>query len=376
VTVRLCRVSDGKTLWSDKFDDYFSNIFAVQYTISEKVADALALKLTEAERTHMNKRSTESAEAYQLYLQGLYLSSKRINQATLSALEYYEKATEKDPDYALAYAALASASVLRAGEAGDEKLRDKARTAALKAIGLDPQLADAQVALGQILMRTDWDWPGAERAFSQAIKINPNLASAHAALSTLLTAFGRFDEANREMELACRLDPTSANLRSDLAWTLHIGRRYSDAVEEARKAVKLDTWSYTPRRQLSKALLMLGRYDQALQEAHKALDIAGSRNRRVLAEFGNAQALSGQVAEAKATLRDVREGNWADPEPHYEVAVLSAALHEPDRAIESLTSAVNLRLTRVIWMNVDPDLETLRHDPRFQDLLRKMRLTQ
>src|SRR6266851_344867 len=247
VTVRLYRVRDGTSIWADRFDDNVTNIFAVQDAISERIADTLALRVTETERQHLTKRSTENTEAYQLYLQGQYLATKRFGESGHQAIEYYQRAVEKDPDYAAAYAALSYSCVLQAGEGGDETLKNQARMAAMKAISVDNQLADAHVALGDVLMRMDWDWTGADRAFSKAIAIDGNLATAHAAKSILLTAFGRHDEAIREMEAACRLDPSSAILRSDLAWTLHFGRRYKEAVKESRTAVQLDPWSYTPR---------------------------------------------------------------------------------------------------------------------------------
>ena len=286
VTVSLFCLPDGWALWAEKFDDNFTNIFAVQDAISEKIADSLALKVTEEERQHLTKRSTENTEAYQLYLQGQYLATKRFGESGHKAIEYYQQAVSKDPDYAAAYAALAYSAVLQAGEGGDEALKNQARMSAMKAISLDNQLADAYTALGDVLMRLDWDWTGADRAFSKAIAINGNLATAHAAKSILLTAFARHDEAIREMETACRLDPSSAILRSDLAWTLHFAKRYEEAASESRKAVQLDPWSYTPQRQLSKALMMLGKYDEALNEAKKTLDITGGHSRRVLAELG------------------------------------------------------------------------------------------
>jgi len=374
VTVRLYRVRDGTSIWADKFDDNFTNIFAVQDAISERIADTLALRVTETERQHLTKRSTENTEAYQLYLQGQYLATKRFGESGHQAIEYYQQAVEKDPDYAAAYAALSYSAVLQAGEGGDENLKNRARMAAMKAISLDNQLADAHIALGDVLMRMDWDWTGADRAFAKAIAIDGNRATAHAARSILLTAFARHDEAIREMEAACRLDPSSAILRSDLAWTLHFGRRYEEAVKESRTAVQLDPWSYTPRRQLSKALMMLPNYDEALQEARKALDVTGGHSRRVLAEMGKVYAAWGKAAEARAILKDVRQGTWKQPEPHYEVAVLLAALGEKKAALDSLKTAIDLRLARVVWIKSDPELDSLRQDPRFEELLRQMRL--
>ena len=374
VTVRLYRVSDGTPVWADTFDDSFTNIFSVQDSISERVAGAFAIKLTETQQQTMAKRSTENTEAYQYYLQAEYLATKRLKEATTEAIEYYQKAVDRDPEYALAYAKMAAACARRAGEGMGEALRDRARTAALKAISLDNELPEAHIALGEVLMRADYDWTGADRALTRALTLNGNLSAAHASRSILLTAFARHDEAIREMDTACRLEPSSAVLRSDLAWSLEFSRRYEEAERKSREAVALDPWSYTPRRQLAKALLMLARYPEALSECQRAMDISGGHSRRILAELGKVYAAWGKTAEARGILEQLRRGSWTEPEPHYEMAVLYAALGDRNAALTSLSTAIQMRLTRVIWMKVDPELDSLHGDPRFTDLLKQMRL--
>src|SRR6266478_2803358 len=375
VTVQLLSAREGKQLWAETFDDYFTNIFAVQDTISEKVASALSLDLGGSDRPAGSRRSTENTEAYRLYLQGQYLASKRLHEATLGAIEYFEKAVAADPDYTLAYAAMANACLIRAGEGWGGDLRMKAKNAALRAISLDDKAAEAHLALGQVLMRADWDWSGADRAFRRAIATDPRSAYSHAALSTLFTALGRHDEAIGEMEFACRLDPTSASLRSDLAWALHFARRYQDAIREASRAVNLDVWSYTAHRQLGKAYLFQSRFPEAIEEAKKAFEINGGRRRRVFAELANAYVRAGQRAQANSITGDLRHLESGDPEPHYEMAVLHAALGDHDAAFQALEAACELRLTRVIWMNQDPEIDPLRADTRYKRLLGKLGLS-
>ncbi len=374
VTVQLLRVRDGAPLWAQTFDDSFTNIFQVQDSISEKIAGAISLKLSEPERQSLTKRHTENTEAYQLYLQGLYFASKRTQQGTATAIQYYQQAAAKDPEYALPYAGMASCYITQAGVGLGEELREKARMAAMKASNLDPGLAEAHVALGQVLMRGDWDWAGAGRAFDRAITIDGNLAPAHWAKSTLLTAQGRHEEAIREMEMACSLDPASPAMRSDLGWTLYCARRYDEAIQYSRKAVEMDPWSFTAHRELAKEYLVKSMYAEAIGECRKTLDLVGGRRSRELADLGYAYAVSGNQAEAQAILAELKQGSRNEAPPYYALAVLQASLGEKDAAFESLENACRQRLSRPIWMKVDPVLDPLRRDSRFRDLLRRNRL--
>lgn len=374
VTTQLVRVRDGKQLWAGTFDDTFNNIFEVQDAIAERVATALSLRLSEAEQKTMSRRATVNAEAYRYYVQGRYMASRRLQEATQHAIEAYEKAVYIDPEYAPAYASLATSYLMRAGEGFNPTLREKAKTAALKAIILDEQLSEAHVALAQVLMRSEWDWAGAERAFRRSVALDANSAAAHAGLATLLTAYGRHDEALTEMKLACRLDPGSVMWLSDLSWSFAFARRYDDALTEARRAIDLDSWSYSARRQLGKAYLLKGDFSASIQEAQKSLEINSGRRRRVLAEIAKADAASGQTAEARKLLQQISSGDWQEPEPFYELAVLHAALGNRDSALRALSSAVDARFTRVIWMKVDPELDPIRNDRRFAALLGTLKL--
>lgn len=374
VTVQVTRARDGKQLWADAFDDYFSNIFAVQDDIAEKIAAVLSMKLSESDQRAITQRYTENTEAYQLYLQGQYLASKRLNEATATAIDYYEKAAATDPSYPLPYSALAHSYLIRAGEGFAPELRDKAKAAAHKALEMDPKSADAHIAVGEVSMRAEWDWKGAELAFREALRLNPNSAAAHAALATLHTALGRSAAAVSEMQIACRLDPTSASLRSDLAWVLHFARKYPEAIVEAKKALDLDAWSYSAHRQLAKAYLLSAMFQEAVEEAKKGLEINGGRRRRVLAELAAAEAAAGEREHALRLLNDAENGKWDDPVAPYEMAVAYARLGQRERAFAFLSSAVEQRSTRVIWMSTDPELDPLRTEARFTVLLKRLGL--
>jgi TolB-like protein/DNA-binding winged helix-turn-helix (wHTH) protein/tetratricopeptide (TPR) repeat protein len=371
LTVNLLSVRDGRTLWADSFDDVFTNIFAVQDSISEKVATALAMKLTGSERQWLTKHTTTNTEAYSLYMQGKYEAEKRTAEGTLASLGYFKRAIEKDPEYAAAYAALAFAYITRASWGWGDEQREQAKAAARKALALDNQLPEAHLALGQVLMRGDWDWRGAAAEFDRAVEIDPNSAAARAAQSILNTALSRRAEAAQEMELACRLDPSSAYLRSDLAWTYNYQRNFREALKNAQKAVELGPNMFTPHRELNKAYLFLGRYTEALQECRTGLQLLGGHSRRVQAEIADIYAQSGQPGQAEAILAKLLEPDAAEPEPTYAIGVVQAGLGHKDVALGFLEKAVDHKMVQAIWMNADPELDALRGDQRYQDLVRR-----
>lgn len=372
-TAQLLRVKDGRQLWADTFDEKFANIFSLEDLLADRAARALALKVA-VDSDVARKRTTTNAEAYQLYLQGQYLVSKRVHAATQNAITAFEQSIARDPNYPLPHAALAQSLLIRAGEGWGEGLRDRARSSALRAISLDDQLAESQLALGQVLMRADWDWVGAEKAFRRAIKLNPNLASAHAALSNLLVATGKKEEAITEIRAACSLDPSAATWQADLAWVLAFARKYDEAIVEGLKAVALDAWSYSAHRQLSKAHLLKGDHKQSIAGIRQALEINGSRRRRVLTEVATAYARAGQFNESKAALAEVLKDGWQEPLPHYEMAVLENALGHQEQALTHLEKAAQARITRVIWLPEDPELESLQRLPRFQAIVAQLKL--
>ena len=210
VTARLVSVEDGRTLWAEKFDDAFTDIFAVQDSISEKVAAALALKLTGEEKERLTKRYTENTAAYQLYLRGLHFFNKRSVEGYNKAIEYYQQAIETDPNYALAYTGLADCYANSSlAEISPKDAIIKARTAAMKALEIDDALAEAHNALAHVKVNLDWDWLGAEREFKLALKLNPNYLEARHRYSHYLVARGRFQESLVESLCGLKLDPST-----------------------------------------------------------------------------------------------------------------------------------------------------------------------
>lgn len=377
VSVQLLRVSDGSPIWVDRFDDSFTNIFQVQDSISEKVARALSMKLTEDEHRQMIKRQTSNMEAYQLYLRANYLAYERSPDAMPDAvIGAYQQAIAKDPDYALAYAGLAAAYMELATMEGYVGGIEKARAAALRAVALDDSLAEAHLAAGGVLLRGDWDWIAAHREYDRALAIDPHSSLAHWSKSILLMALGQTAEGLTEMQTAQRMDPTSASTQDDLAWAFYCNRRWPESIEASKVAIAMAPGSFAAHHQLGKAYLQAHQFDLARAEFETTLSL--HKFKRGLADIGQLFALTGDRSKALAILAELDQADRAARtyESAYMHAVLYASLGQNDAAFRALNAACAQKLSRAIWMKVDPDLDPIRQDPRFDALLRRVRLLQ
>ena len=375
VSVQLLRVSDGSPLWADHFDDYFTNIFQLQDSISEKIVTALRMKLTESEHRQMAKRQTSNTEAYQFYLRGRDCEARRTpDNPDESCIALYESAVHADPDFALAYTGLASTFMDRAGIQGSPDSAAQARAAAEKAILLDGSLTEAHLALGNVMFRKDWDWLGAEREFDRALELDPHSSAAHWYMAILSMAMGHTERGLSEMIESQRLDPASENAHDDLGWAYYLNRRFAEAAKESETAIGMDPRSLSAHHQLGKTYLQLHKYSEAEAEFEATLKM--QRLSRGLADLGQLYAITGRTLKARAILKELetRDRERRTYQSEYMRAVLLANLGEIDAAFHSLDKAVTLRLSRAIWMGVDPDLDPLRKDPRLDAMLRRVHL--
>ncbi len=368
VTAQLLRVSDGATLWSGKFDDFFTNVFALQDSISEKMMEALSLQPNKTEQELLSRRFTEDTEAYQLYTQGKYYYFQYQFQ---KAVDFYRKAVEKDPDYPQAYAGLALGYLALAVTTPDlEEMRDRALAAANKSLALDPNLDEAHNALGWIRFLGFWDWSGAEQSLRHAIELNPNNADAHINLATLLSDLGRSDESIAEAEKAFRLDPISNDVNYGYVSMLFYARRYDRALDQCRSAL-----SAYPND--AKLHILLGRiytaqsmFDDAISEFGKSYGLGEIQRTPFLAK---AYTGRGQRAEAEAMLQVLLKGG-EQKRSIYAAAVIYAALDDKEHALEWLEKAYQARENQMIHIKMTPELDNLRPDPRFQEIIRKVGL--
>ena len=367
----LMDVADGSQLWGGQYNRPLADILAVQDEIAGEIFDKLRLRLTGEEIKRATRRYTENAEAYQLYLRGRYYWNKSTIAGFKNAIEYFQQAIAKDPNYALAHAGLAD-SYLFLGSYWVETI-PQARDAALRAIELDPTLAEAHVSLGHIKLWLDWDWAAAEREFKQGISLNPTSALAHNQFAMYLAAMGRLDDAVAEVRRAQELDSLSPIVNSDLGWYLLYAGRDGEAAEQFRKTLELDSNNVSARWGLGAAYAAQRRYDDSITELDKAL--TQSDGSPVLAgHIGYVYGQKGMRAEAQTTVTNLRRLAERQYVPSSAIALVYAGLGDNAQALEWLEHALDEHDFSMVLLNVAPWFSRLRGEARFDQLRRRMQL--
>src|SRR6476469_862059 len=374
VNVQLINAATDAHLWGDSFDRKLIDIFAVESEIAAKVADILKAKLTGAEQHAISMQPTRNTEAYQLYLKGRYFWNKRTGPDLQKAIDYFKQAIEKDPSYALAYVGLGDSYILLSGF-GAARPQDSfplAEAAAKKALAIDDNLAEAHTTLGFSLCVHHLDFAGSIREFERAIALNPNYATAHHWFGDgPLLAVGQFDRAIAEGKRAVELDPLSVIITADLGADFLVARRYDEAIDQFHKAIDLDSRFYYAHWNLAQALEMKGNLREALAEYKKAVEL--DDDPFVLALLGQAYAKLGQRDEALTILARLRQIGEHRYIASYSYALLYMALGEKDEAIGWLERSYQEGAgLDVIFLKVDPMLDPLQKEPRFQALVAKV----
>jgi len=376
VTVRLLSAADGQQLWADKFEEEFTDIFSVEDSISERVAAALAVTLTGADKKQLTKRSTENAEAYQLYLKGRYYAGKYTPEATKKAIAYFDKAIALDPNYALAYDGLAYCYYASDWFGPPKENFAKARALVEKALKIDPGLVEAHVSLGLLVAWLDYDWPGAEREFKRAFELNANYPPAHLWYGYYLMGLGNFDQSIAEIKRAIELDPLSAEANTCLGIALLNGHRYDEALQQLRTTVEAEPDSWLAHLYFARALEKKGELSAAIEELKKTALIEGAPA-EVVSALGYACAVSGNKAEAEKIILQLKELSEQSKQfyvPAYGIATIYAGLGDKERAFAYLEKEYANGAFYLNYLKVDPEVDNLRSDPRFADLLRRVRL--
>jgi TolB-like protein/Flp pilus assembly protein TadD len=374
VRVQLINAATATHLWAESYDRKLTDIFAVESEIATKVAGELRAKLTGPEQNALSGRPTENAEAYQLFLLGRYFWNKRTATDFEKAIAYFNQAIEKDPNYALAYAGLADAYVLLSafGEGRPKDTFPQAKAAAMKALELDPSLGEAHAALGIALFGYDLNIAEASREFQRAIELNPNYATAHQWYGECgLTPLEKFDEAIAELKRALELDPLSLIINADFGSALGHARRFDEAIAQLRKTVDMDPNFYYARWQLGEALEAKGFNEEAAAQYKKAIELNDDPLPRAL--LGHLYARSGRRDEARQILRELRELSKERYVALYYLALIQAGLGEKEAAMDLLEQAYEQRDGyNIAYIKLDPCLDPLRGDPRFETLVQKI----
>ncbi len=377
IGTELVDAADGSQLWGEQYKRSVLDIFAVQEEISREISEKLRLKLTGAEKKRLTKRYTENTEAYHLYLKGRYYENKFFNEAALRrAIECFQQAIERDPAYALAYAGLADCYLRLStfNVAPSKEGFAKARAAVLKALEIDDTLAEAHTSLARIKSSFDWDWPAAEEEFKRAIELNPNSATAHHLYGRHLLVVGRFDEAALEIRRASELDPLSLLINVDLSAPLFLARHYDRAIESLRKSLEMDPNFALAHFRLGGAYESKGMYEEAIAEYQRVIELSGSSTDRssMSANLALAYAASGRGDQARDILDRLKEQSQQPYVSPFDIAAIHVALGEKDQAFEWLEKAYEARTPDLRFLKVTQWMDSLRSDPRFADLLRRV----
>lgn len=373
VTVQLVRVSDGRALWAQTFDDQYTSIFQVEDSISEKVAQALAVNLAASEKLQLQRHYTDNIDAYRNYLMGRYEEFTFTRDGMNKAIDYFNRAISDDPGYALAYAGLADAWTTESDWLiSPREALPRADAAARKALAFDDQLAEAHGALAHALLH-EWKLADSNREFHTALALNPGNVSTYFAYSEYLASVGQADQAIAQMNKALAIDPLSPEINSFLAWDYYLKRDYGNCLVSALRSIQMFPDFWLPHMAAGMCYYIRAQYPEALREYSKALAMNSDST---FSQAGVAMTLarSGKRAEAVKALDQLQAmKDHTYVSPAY-VGLVDLALGDRDSAYLWLGKAYDDRAEWLLWLPVDPMFDNERNDPRYQAMVRKVGL--
>jgi TolB-like protein/tetratricopeptide (TPR) repeat protein len=375
VTVQLFRVATGEPLWTGQFDERFTDIFAVQDSISERVMRALMGELSADEAARLRRQGAGSVEAHRAHLKGRYFWNKRTNDGFEKAVGFFRQAIALDPNYAEAHAGLADAYQFLGSSDVEERADNyaRARAAAQRALELDETLAGAHASLGLIAMNFDWDWASADREFSRAVELDPNYATARHWWAEYLAAVGRFDEALAEIEQAQSLDPLSVTISADKGKLLYFARRYDEAIGQLSKTLEMEPDFMWARLWLALSYTAKGLPEQTLAELEKARAFPDGLS-LMRAGGAYARAMLGRKDEARKSLAELKALAAQGRVDPFIIVLVYIGLEEKDQAFAWLNKEYEAHSVGLTSLKVCPLYDSLRPDPRFADLMRRVGL--
>jgi len=372
VTARLIRVADGMQMWADTFDEDFTNLFAVEDAVSARVVRSIRVELTGEQKERLAKRPTTNNDAYQAYLRGRYFWNERTGEGLKKGLDYFKHAIELDPTYAEAYAGIADSyamlglyTVMTPNEAFP-----KAKAAAIQALQLDSELAEAHATLAFVHFYYDWDGPAAEKEFAIALQEDPNYGMAHSWRGFNFAVMGKFSEAISEATLAQASDPLSAIIGTNAGWVYFLAGQSDKATQILTKVIEIDPNFPRAHFRLGNIYEGEGLYSRAIGEYEKAVQLSDG-DTYYLASLGHAYAMAGRYAEAQNSLRHLEELSKKRYVSPYAIALIYVAMGKKDNGLDWLEKASLDRSTSMAYLRVDPVMNSLRSEPRFAVLVKQ-----
>jgi tetratricopeptide (TPR) repeat protein len=374
--VQLLRASDGVPIWGENFDEKFTDVFALQDRVSQRVASVLSLKLSGDEQRGLSKRYTDSVEAYQLYLKGRHRWMAFHPDSLMTSLNFYNEALKVDPEYALAYAGMANSYVVISlyGPIPAKDAMPKALEAAQKAVSLDDQLSESYVALGSVKIFYQRDWPGAAQALKRAMELDPGNPGPHTLYAYYLQAMGKPVEAVDEYKQAEALAPTWNTVDWDLLEGYCDARQYDEAIKASRDHLRLDPSNSRAHQVLGMALVEKKQFAEAIAELEKAVETGGEFGRpKAQTQLGYAYAVAGRKQDALKVIEDLK--SKPNPWLAIHVARIYAGLGDSEQAFVWLKRAEDERFGFLYDIRFASQFDSLRSDPRFGEILRRMNLS-
>lgn len=372
ITAQLIQVSDQTHLWAESYDRELKDVLAIQRDVAERISRSLAVKLVPEHRALLPRSISSNTEAYELYLRGRYYLNQRIEQSCSKAVEYFEQALEKYPDYAPAYVGLADAYTVIGfyGAIPPKTAFERAKAAATTAVRLDDELSEAHTNLGYATLQYDWDWPTAEAEHKRAIELNPGWYE-YDWYGFNLMQVGRFSEALAALECARRIDPLSLVIACHIGWTHYFAREYNKSVEHLQKTVEFNPGFALARYHLGKAYVQSHDFARGIEQLQQAVKLSGEHP-GALAALAYALGAADHQSEGREVLARILDMQQHRNVLAYFVAFAMSSLSPKDQTLEWLQKACEERSGWILHLHSEPTFDHLRLNPRFADLLKRI----
>ena len=375
IGTELVDVPNGWRLWGERYNRKLADIFAIQEEIANEISEKLRLSLTREERKRLTKSYTQNTEAYQFYLKGRHHWKRWTEEGFYKAIGYFQQAVEKDPSYALAYGGVAESYVLLGWNSflPPKDAFPQGKAAAMTALQLDPDLGEAHTPLAAALWLHDWQWPEAQEEFKRSLELNPTYPIANHWHAEYMTTMGRHAEAIAQMKNSQELDPLSLIINVAIGWAYYLERRYDEALEQLLRTVELDPNFPVTNWALGLLYRTMGRSELAITEGEKAVNLSGG-SPLMRAALAHSYGKAGRTKDALQILDDLTKlAKQKYVAPHF-FAGIHIGLGENDRAVGYLEKSYEEHSHWLIYLHLDPSMDDLRDDPRFQNLLRRVGL--